>query len=258
MFAVNSPCQWAFLWEFSFHFFSHHIRDAKASLLCFLPGLQTAAALNAPFSCWYQRKKEKNNRKRLLHSSRFLHAAPRLWHLCFTAEFMLCQVPHRLCSLSWARGARGIPGETHSWEVYWNWRQRQRQEEETIVQARRNCGERLHRRRAKGAAQLLGGCCSRQTDQTLLLGSTKQKLTLLGGICVIKSTSSGLQVCPAAGDKTGFLKIPSLLVWNDTKTENVFAFSSSVLVHINDLSCVGSQDLTWITVCLNTGKCGLC
>lgn len=51
---------------------------------------------------------------------------------------MLCQVPHRLCSLSLGQGScQGFPGETHSWEVIEFEGKRQQRKEERIEQPQR-------------------------------------------------------------------------------------------------------------------------
>lgn len=82
------------------------------------------------------------------------------WHLCFTAEFMLCQVPHRLCSLSLGQGScQGIPGETHSWEVIEFEGKRQHRKEERIVQPQRRMTaagacKGMHRCSAQGVCYL--------------------------------------------------------------------------------------------------------
>lgn len=73
---------------------------------------------------------------------------------------MLCQVPHRLCSLSLGQGScQGIPGETHSWEVIQFEGKRQQRKEERIVQPQRRmtaAGARkgMHRCSVKGVCYL--------------------------------------------------------------------------------------------------------
>lgn len=73
-------------------------------------------------------------------------AAHRLWHLSFTVEFMLCQVPHRLCSLSVGQGSWGIPLRNTQLGGYWIWR-----DKTATGKGEDGAGE--HHNRAEGGSQ---------------------------------------------------------------------------------------------------------
>lgn len=120
---------------------------------------------------------------------------------------MLCQVPHRLCSLSVGQGSWGIPGETHSWEVIEFEGKRQHREKDRIAQTQWISRKRLHHKRAKGDVdvQYKGSVTfSKQNQISSFLFNTLHSLELQGGMSVDKHTSCGYGCFMLQGLKVAF------------------------------------------------------
>lgn len=114
-------------------------------------------------------------------------ASHRLWHLCFTVEFMLCQVPNRLWSLSVGQGSWGIPGETHSWEVIEFEGKRQHREKERIVQTQWISRKWLHHKRTRG-----GHCCTVQGECFIFQTKKTAFLLYFWHTTLLQITTGGL------------------------------------------------------------------
>lgn len=129
---------------------------------------------------------------------------------------MLCQVPHRLCSLSLGRGScQGIPGETRSWEVIEFEGKRQRRKEERIVQPRRRmtaAGARkgMHRCSARGVCYLFIYFPKERSGSSCLFNAL-HSFVVLRGIHVDKYTSCiYFLALHAARAASGILKLRRL------------------------------------------------
>lgn len=170
------------------------------------------------FFCAAAFKVRRNKRLSHFHGSSISgDAAHRLWHLCLTVEFMLCQVPHRLRSLSVGQGSWGNPWRNTQLGGYWIWREKTA---ERVVRPQWSSREWLHHRCAKRRRRFY--------KQKFLFSFTcKEEFMLLNAPPVVALCCRGI------------FEIFSFKILHhmprSQNAQNAFACSLSSLVHINAL-----------------------